>query len=73
MGIRISGAPGTEWEDTLVYVDWVRVSGSATIQWNFDAMGSVGAESPTGTPNVMFLNSGDNPVDNAALGWLGGG
>ena len=73
VGIRFTGEPGTEWEDTLVYVDYVRVSGSATIQWNFDAMGSVGAESSTGTPNVMFLNNGDDPVDSAVLGWLGGG
>ncbi|MDQ2646220.1 MAG: hypothetical protein M3020_20570, partial [Myxococcota bacterium] len=73
VGLQITGDPGTEWEDTVVYVDYVRVTGSHTVEWNFDTNGSVGPDSSTGNPGVMFLNTGDNGLRTAVLSWLGGG
>jgi hypothetical protein len=73
VGIQITGDTGTEWETTVVFVDSMTVSGAGAGPWTFDNVNSIGSNGSTGSIGILFLNTGDDPVANAQLGWLGGG
>jgi hypothetical protein len=73
VGIQITGDTGTEWETTVVFVDSMTVSGAGAGPWTFDNDRSIGSNGSTGSVGIMFLNTGDDPVANAQLSWLGGG
>jgi hypothetical protein len=71
VGIQITGAGGTSFTNpTVVYLDWLEVTGSASGLFRFEAEASV-ATTPTtsGPTGVLFCNSGDSPVTGSAVSW----
>ena len=71
VGIQIIGTGGTSFTNpTVVYVDWIEVTGSASGLFRFEAESSV-ATTPTtlASSGILFCNSGDSPAAGSALGW----
>ena len=73
VGVQVIGWNSTAWSNpTIVYVDSIIADGAGVGPWNFDSSGSI-RTSPmtTADAGVLFINSGDSPVANTRLGWLG--
>jgi hypothetical protein len=73
VGVQVIGWNSTAWSNpTIVYVDSIVAEGAAVGPWNFDTPGSIRTSPMTSTDaNLLFINSGDSPVANTRLGWLG--
>jgi hypothetical protein len=73
VGVQVIGWNSTAWSNpTIVYVDSIVAEGAGVGPWNFDSSGSI-RTSPTTNADagVLFINSGDSPVANTRLSWLG--
>lgn len=71
VGLQITALASTSWTNpTVIYVDSISVSGISGGPWTFDNNSSVSTSpSTSGPPNVLFCNSGDNPVSGARVSW----
>jgi len=71
VGLQISGAGSTSFTNpTVIYLDRIEVSGSATGVWRFETPESVATNPMTSAAaNILFCNSGDSPVAGAAVSW----
>lgn len=72
VGIQVIGLGSTSWTNpTVVDVDSITVTGPAVGPFEFDSASSVSSDATIGAPpNVLWRNSGDNPVAGAAVSWV---
>lgn len=71
VGLQIVAAGSTSFTNpTVLYLDRVEVSGSATGVWRFEAPDSISTTSMTSAPaGILFCNSGDSPVAGSRVSW----